>query len=54
MIIKGDYQLTITVRGGEVLGDIELEEYDLDKSCARGSLMNDIQELIEGDMNQHS
>ena len=54
MLINGDYQITITVRGGEVLLDIDLKEYDLTKSPARASIMNEIQETVEDDMRAHS
>ena len=48
-ITKG-YQITITARDGEVIADIDLEGYNLDKSFARADIMNDIQGHIEVDM----
>ena len=48
--ITKDYQLTITARGGEVIADIDLKDYNLDKSIARADIMNDIQNFVEVDM----
>lgn len=50
MKIVGDYKLTITVRGGELLSEIDLEGYDLDKQIARGDLVNDIEEVVWSDI----
>lgn len=52
MEIPEGYVLTITARGGEVVLDIDLEGYDLSKSVARGSIMNEIQHDIECDIEQ--
>jgi len=48
--ITKDYQITITARGGEVIADINLKGYNLDKPMARADIMNDIQQFVEDDM----
>jgi len=44
--ITKDYRITIVDPDGIVIEEISLLEYDLDKSVARASIMNDIQEAI--------
>lgn len=51
--ITAGYELTITARGGEIVGEINLEGYNLDRSMARSSLASDIQQFVEDDMAEH-
>lgn len=48
------YEITIVARGGEVIGVVALEGYNLDKVIARNSIINEIQEYVEDDMRLHN
>ena len=53
MKIERKYQLILVNQESEVLTEIDLEGYDLDKSFAQSVLISEIKEEIDRDTNRN-
>jgi len=52
MLIPAGYKIIVEAPPGDFIEVIDLEDYDLSKSIASSSVMCDIREAIEEDINR--
>jgi len=50
MRLPEGYKVIIEDKEGNILGEVDIGEYDLDKHVARSVLINEIQEIAERKM----